>query len=59
MADLTPLIEQKAEEYTPRVLSILGREEYKRAYIEAFKEEITYVMETRHVDSIDDLSSEH
>src|SRR6266699_3705429 len=59
MNDLTILIEQKAEEYTPRVLHILGHEEYRRTCIDAFKEEITSVMETRHVTSIDDLSSEH
>lgn len=59
MVDLATLIEQKAEEYTPRVLNTLGREGYRQVYIEALKEEIAYVMETRQVASIDDLSSEH
>jgi hypothetical protein len=59
MQDLEAIIEQKAEEYTPKVLSIAGRQGYRQTYIDAFKEEIRYVMETRSVARVEDLTSEH
>lgn len=59
MSDRVALIERKIEEYTPGILEIMARWGYRQVYIDAFEEELAYVMVTHGVARVEEMRRTH